>query len=540
MMMVGQGWHFLNSFVVVFSVMVLFVRSVVAAAECVIAEPHITLGDMFSLDSKDREHALTIGFTVKGLCNEFPTVGLLLHNNTIKMINVAEQKHFSEALRDGSYYDRRAGFYKISNSDRESSISWTIYSDGKPVVGPNKFPTRPFENDTAIKLFVVADMDISEQSIHTMQRITEIRSSEYDLLMHIGDFAYDIDDENGKRGDEFFQAMSSTTRRIPYIITPGNHERRNRGELLNYRFRMPNTDTLTTGGRSNNYFDMVYKHTYFMFINFDYILNMQGIDRKNITKAEYEILDWMKQRVSLLKKRKDVKWRIFSSHRPFACVNELAPDDCMFNPYFYRRIEDLAAKSGFHFLLQAHLHTYARHKPMVGLKMYPLKQVGKGAFFTIINGHAGTSYYFEGPDRFNTLWGPFIDAVDVSTSTYTILDISPERFQGRLIASDSGVLKDSFFVDRNSVAEDTFDDDEHLGFHIFLILVAVATAIAIAAYIGYRLKYRYHPRYFRSIALKNTVHMRSSVAQAQPGNEGETTPKSTPAESDETAELIKI
>jgi hypothetical protein len=48
-----------------------------------------------------------------------------------------------------------------------------------------------------------------------------------DLLLHLGDFAYDLMDNNGAVGDTFFDQIEPIASNVPYMGCPGNHERHN-------------------------------------------------------------------------------------------------------------------------------------------------------------------------------------------------------------------------------------------------------------------------------------------------------------------------
>ncbi len=59
-------------------------------------------------------------------------------------------------------------------------------------------------------------------------------------MIHNGDFAYNIQDDNGTRGDNFFQHISTAFGAIrPYMITYGNHEWFDDWNLIKSRFTMP-------------------------------------------------------------------------------------------------------------------------------------------------------------------------------------------------------------------------------------------------------------------------------------------------------------
>jgi hypothetical protein len=413
-----------------------------AQPECIPKEVHITLGDKFSLEQTAPDHVFTVGFTLNSSCESVPKLGLVNkvgQNTTVADFIIVKEANMP--LPDGFLYQRKGYFIRIKTADVEASTSWLLTGDNKETLaGPFAWPDRLLDDQRPLKIFSVADMDITNNSIPTIAKIKTLDSTEYDLMLHIGDFAYEIEDNSGKKGDDFFQTMSLTTAKLPYVITPGNHENFFKSQLFNYRFRMPNTDA--TPLRENHYFDCVVKGTYFMIVNFDYFYRLY-----DYPAASKLILDWMVRRIALLDKRSDINWKIFVSHRPFTCSDPYA-DDCKINFYLFRRFEDLLAKSGFHFNLQGHLHIYTRNKPLVGFTRFPVSKLGSGAMASIINGHAGTVHYYANKTEEPAIWGGFIDAVDASGPTYCDVEISKTRFQGKLIRSDNQQLRDSFFIDK--------------------------------------------------------------------------------------------
>lgn len=52
-----------------------------------------------------------------------------------------------------------------------------------------------------------------------------IQTGQHDLITHVGDFAYDMHDNNAKVGDEFMREIESIAAYVPYQTVPGNHER---------------------------------------------------------------------------------------------------------------------------------------------------------------------------------------------------------------------------------------------------------------------------------------------------------------------------
>ena len=45
----------------------------------------------------------------------------------------------------------------------------------------------------------------------------------FDLVIHVGDFAYDMYEENGKRGDDFMAQIEPIASSVPYMTCPGTY-----------------------------------------------------------------------------------------------------------------------------------------------------------------------------------------------------------------------------------------------------------------------------------------------------------------------------
>jgi hypothetical protein len=67
--------------------------------------------------------------------------------------------------------------------------------------------------------------DLGVVNSQTMQYMSaEVASGEVDLVLHLGDYAYNMDELQGLTGDIFLRDMSNITQSVPYMGTCGNHE----------------------------------------------------------------------------------------------------------------------------------------------------------------------------------------------------------------------------------------------------------------------------------------------------------------------------
>lgn len=454
--------------------------------ECSVEQVHIALGDKFNLEKLNSDHVLTIGLVASGECSELPKVRLHatggenidLAHFTAKQIDLQIMDLSLPTPKDVSY-KKQGLFFRVTDAHLEKAATWSVQVDGQLKEGPVKFPQRLRSQQDTCRMFVVADMDITPQSAATVKKIREMQEQDYDMLVHVGDFAYEIEDNGGRVGDQFFEEMSKTARQIPYLMVPGNHECYNKGWLLNYRFRMPNTNDKNTS-TTNHFYDFVYKGSYFMTVDFDYTLAWY----EKPGNPNEDLFNWMKSRLELLDKRSDITWKVFISHRPFICSDWTAKD-CFHNMYWLRKFEDLLAKHGFHFLLQGHLHIYTRSKPLKGLTVYPHSKIGSGAMVSIIDGHSGTKHYFKNVSEEHEVWSQVNDAVDASGPTYTMVEITKERFVSTLVRADTGEYRDTFSIDHNMLEESSQFSGRYAWFKLGMVLVLVVSVL-LTAFVTYK------------------------------------------------------
>ena len=490
-----------------------FIRQ--SSCGCLVEQTHITLGDKYSLEQTDSDHALTIGFVTSG-CESMPKVKLHVADGSDIDLDQFTSKSADYLIIDQSLPDKgtvpylkTALFFKVTDGHLAKAASWSVYQGGQLKEGPVAFPTRFRSNLDSFRMFVVADMDINPNSASTIQKIHEIQDKDYDFLVHAGDFAYEIEDNGGRVGDEFFQEMSKTTKKVPYLITPGNHESYAEGSLLNYRFRMPNINdkNITT---ANHFYDFVFKGAYIMAVDFDYTVPKF----KKPGDAFMDLFNWVKSRIEILNKRTDIQWKVFMSHRPFMCSDWTAKD-CFHNMYWLRKFEDLLAKSGFQLLIQAHLHIYTRSKPMNGLEIYPQSKIGSGAMVSIIDGHSGTRHYFKKQSQEQEVWSKVVESVDASGPTYTMIEVNPRRFVSTLVRSDTGEYRDTFSIDRNMLEDSPQFTGRYAWFRFGMIAVLIGS-ILLTAFVTYKCVNR-EPKYDNETTVVESLGDYQRVEQPHPG-----------------------
>lgn len=85
------------------------------------------------------------------------------------------------------------------------------------------FKTFPEGNNWQPKIALYGDM--GNENIQSLPRLQEeTQRGLYDAIIHVGDFAYDMDSDNARVGDEFMKQIESIAAYVPYFVCAGNHE----------------------------------------------------------------------------------------------------------------------------------------------------------------------------------------------------------------------------------------------------------------------------------------------------------------------------
>lgn len=67
--------------------------------------------------------------------------------------------------------------------------------------------------------------DMGNENAQSLARLQEEGQRRvYDAIIHVGDFAYDMNSENAEVGDQFMRQIESLAAYVPYMVCPGNHE----------------------------------------------------------------------------------------------------------------------------------------------------------------------------------------------------------------------------------------------------------------------------------------------------------------------------
>eukprot|EP00697_Spironema_sp_BW2_P000969 gnl/Spiro4/11323_TR5977_c0_g1_i2.p1 gnl/Spiro4/11323_TR5977_c0_g1~~gnl/Spiro4/11323_TR5977_c0_g1_i2.p1 ORF type:complete len:487 (-),score=163.52 gnl/Spiro4/11323_TR5977_c0_g1_i2:114-1538(-) len=188
-----------------------------------------------------------------------------------------------------------------------------------------------------------------------------------DVIVHVGDFAYDMFNDNATWGDAWFNFVEPLYARVPVMVCPGNHE--GMYDFLNYRerFSMPGrarSENLYYSFNAGNTHWIAYDtEVYFVY---EAMTDHGGVHRNfgpypQVAKAQLRFIE--EDLIRANKERAERPWIVAFGHRPFYC-SDSDDDDCVKMQDQWRvDLEKLFFEHGVDIVFEAHQHSYERLWP---------------------------------------------------------------------------------------------------------------------------------------------------------------------------------
>src|SRR3990167_5655293 len=305
---------------------------IILTVDCSAADENLSILGQPAIAFSDEENTLVFSVVESG-----PTVSQLtfelydLDKELITAVTNQTTRSYSTHI-DGEEYSRTAHFFS-AQVVRGHKYSWSVIANN--TLGPYHFKLRDYNTSLDTRMIVIADIDLSESAEPTWQALRELELTSYNGIIGLGDLSYSIDDENGLRGDNFFNVFAEFSTKVPVILIAGNHEKYDHFRLFNYRFRMPqyNPDW------DNNVYTVLENNALFLFVNFDFIL-------KGPIELYKQTLLYTQSLLEQWKDDRRVRWRVFSSHRTLSC-GRIEHYSCRTNLIFFKPFDDLLRKHTF-------------------------------------------------------------------------------------------------------------------------------------------------------------------------------------------------
>ncbi|EWM25745.1 isoform a [Nannochloropsis gaditana] len=154
---------------------------------------------------------------------------------------------------DGGARKRQQQHHVVNMTGLEASTRYH-YQVGDPAYGGlsrlYSFKTAAdavtLADDLPIRLAIYGDMGVDKNGSTVVRHLLEHMHGDPDYLdgvLHVGDFAYDMDERDGVQGDLFMRQIEPVAARLPYMTSMGNHEKAYNFLHYSERFRnMPVSD----------------------------------------------------------------------------------------------------------------------------------------------------------------------------------------------------------------------------------------------------------------------------------------------------------
>ncbi|XP_073248091.1 acid phosphatase type 7-like [Porites lutea] len=216
--------------------------------------------------------------------------------------------------------------------------------------------------DWSPRLAVFGDLgSVNAKSLSYLQEETQM--GHFDGILHVGDFAYNMDTDQAQVGDDFMNQIQPIAAYLPYMTCPGNHEQAYNFSNYRSRFSMPgNSEGIFYSWNIGPAHIISISTEVYFFLNY-------GLEQ---VVQQYDWLEKDLQEAASPKNRKLHPWIITMGHRPMYCSNSDG-DDCTKHESVVRGgltskhlfpLEDLFYKYGVDLSIWAHEHSYERLFPI--------------------------------------------------------------------------------------------------------------------------------------------------------------------------------
>ncbi|XP_036397978.1 acid phosphatase type 7 [Megalops cyprinoides] len=280
-------------------------------------------------------------------------------------------KGTSTVFEDGGSEKRRLYIHRVTLAGLRPGSVYAYHCGSEAGWSEVFYFTALNESTTwSPKFALFGDMgNENPQSLARLQKETQIGM--YDAILHIGDFAYDMDEDNGRIGDEFMRQIQSIAAYVPYMTCPGNHESAYNFSNYRNRFSMPgDTESLWYSWNIGPAHIVSFSTEVYFFLDY-------GVD---LIFKQYEWLRKDLEEANRPENRKVRPWIITMGHRPMYCSNDDKDDCTQFESYVRvgrndtkppaPGLENLFYLYGVDLELWAHEHTYERLWPVYGYKVF--------------------------------------------------------------------------------------------------------------------------------------------------------------------------
>lgn len=238
-----------------------------------------------------------------------------------------------------------------------------VWSPEHVISGRTPDYEEPFDDATnPATIILIGDLGADSYAEPTIELLNEQAAlRNFDAIVHLGDFAYELSDNWGEIGDTFFRMIEPLISNCPYMTLPGNHE-----DFKNYthykeRFTMPNNGHNQGTGY---FYSFNIGRAHIIMMNTEVYLSS---DMKDQVLTQY---NWLIDDLQKANAQREIRpWVFVMSHHPLYCSIDYLTDefneDCRDSADVLKdALEDLFYDHSVDVYFQAHVHYYERNTPI--------------------------------------------------------------------------------------------------------------------------------------------------------------------------------
>ncbi|CEP17620.1 hypothetical protein [Parasitella parasitica] len=305
---------------------------------------------------------------------------------------VAQRKLYLHKLKTNKLEAATVYQYKVG-SKTKSSIKWSkLY----------EFHTAPRGNDFSF----IATGDVGACNAVAVSHMMDLaKTHKYDFVTIAGDQAYNLDDFNGTKGDEYMNFMQDLFAQVPYMGAVGNHE--SAYNFSHYKNRFDSVPYAESKFDNSLMYSINYKSLHL--VSFSTEVYFTGT-----TEEIQTAINWLDADLTEANKHRLTRpWIIFLTHHPMYCSVDSA--DCSDRAATIKNgpvdpstnlnwggLEDIMLKHKVDIYMSGHVHNYERTYPVSKGNLITKSYHNAPSFFQIVIGNAGQP---EGATQFGD--GPF-------------------------------------------------------------------------------------------------------------------------------------
>jgi hypothetical protein len=291
-------------------------------------------------------------------------------------------------------------------------------------------PARP------LRFLAVADMGTvnSADTINSMTSL--VLQGEVDFVLHYGDIGYADADE--PKWDVFLRSIEPITSRVPYMVTPGNHEFYWNFTAYRNRFSgMPTNDAPAQFFDGALFYDFNVGPASFIMLDTESVIDTPEVEDNQV--------EFLKQRLDAAKTRRALTF--VSHHRPLYCSADMKLDCGLWSDVLRGRLEKIYRDGNVAIVQTGHIHNYERTFPVYDGQVVSTNLTNPSAPVYIVNGAGGNR---EGLNSFkyNNAWSQ----VKLRSRGFLRFSavVDPLTFEGTLngqfLNATDGTVLDSFLL----------------------------------------------------------------------------------------------